>query len=357
MIIIFAKGGSGSGNFGHSGIPGQVGGSGGFSVDSYKQSILSDLKFIDSKGIHPVSRAQKLAELLQKNRDLYAGNSIDSDTSDKVFNLLNSKTDALVGEVNESAKNALIKIIKGSSSPEQLQIDLDSAKETYCSVIKKLSFDKTVQNLYNDAISGRHEEILASLDKKESNPKDFDYGNALKTNNELEIIKILDNSLKSPKMTQNAIYLYEDTSVCSEINNSLINGYSDSYKDEIKTIDRGMKSQLLQDTILTRNVSGRHPMALAIDLGKDAVGTVYTEPNYASTSMNYNNEFGGKDAVRIRILAPKGSKGMSFSHNLELSYPDELEFCLPRGCSFKVTAMNYDTREVYVELIDNGVTK
>ncbi len=355
MIIFFGKGGIGSGNHNHTGRPGLQGGSGGFSVESYQAKVSNDIAYMASKDNHPIDRAQKLIEIYAQNSQLLQDGNVDYSTLTKIEDTLSDVHSQIGNDLIVSAKDKLDRILAKKLPHEQSQAELEKAKQEYCSLIKELTLDKKTEIMFNDAIKGNNQKVLDTLNEGKST--EFDYGDALKTNNELEIIKILDSSLKAKKATEKAILVYQDTSTCEAINNSLRGGYSDSYSDEINTIDKAMKSQLKQDTILTRNVKGSHPMAIAINQSKNAVGTVYTEQNYASTSVNFDNQFGNTGDIKIRILAPKGTKGLSFSHELELDYPDELEFCLPRGCSFEVTAMNYDKREVFVRLIDNGVTK
>lgn len=354
-MIIFIKGGVGSGNFGHSGREGFIGGSGGFNTETYQVKVSNDIAYMTSKDNHPIDRAQKLVESYALNDKLFDDGDIDYSTQKKIYNSLLDIHNQIGDDLISSAKDKIDRILAKKLPSGQSQAELENAKQEYCGLIKEITLDKKTEIMFNNAIAGNNQKVLDGLNEGKST--EFNYGNALKTNNEIEIIKVLDNSLKAKTATEKAILVYQDTSACEAINASLRGGYSETYKDEIKTIDKAMKSTLNQDTILTRNVKGSHPMAIAINQSKDATGTVYTEQNYSSTSVNFDNQFGSTSDIRIRILTPKGTKGLAFSHNLELDYPDELEFCLPRGCSFEVTAMNYEKREVYVRLIDNGVTK
>ncbi len=125
-------------------------------------------------------------------------------------------------------------------------------------------------------------------------------------------------------------------------------------KNRIKKLDESMIDELTKPTVLTRFVGEGHPAYNAINSGLNALGTVYNEANFASTSANINHTFGGRK-VKVRIKAPQGTRGLSFATDYKLRYPDEREFLLPRNSAFKIVGIDTDTSEVFVELIDNGV--
>lgn len=115
----------------------------------------------------------------------------------------------------------------------------------------------------------------------------------------------------------------------------------------VKKIDSAMQDELPQDTVLTRFVGNNHPIAQALASQKDISGTVFTEQAYSSTSVRTKGAFSGD--VKIQIRAPKGTKGLSFSSDLEPPFPNEYEFLLPRGSAFKIVAVKDNV--VIVDLI------
>lgn len=125
-------------------------------------------------------------------------------------------------------------------------------------------------------------------------------------------------------------------------------------KRRIQQLDDSMIDELPRTTVLTRLIGNGHPAYEALYRGTDAIGSVYNEANFASTSVNFDHQF-GKNKVKVRIKAPAGTRGLSFATDYQLRYPDEKEFLLPRSSAFKIVGMDFENNEVFVELIDNGV--
>lgn len=121
-------------------------------------------------------------------------------------------------------------------------------------------------------------------------------------------------------------------------------------KEATQAVDSSCNDTLSKSMVLTRRVGEGHPVYEALTKGKDITDTVYTESNYASTSLDYASDFGRKNHVNIRINAPKGTRGLSFYGVKYMT--TEFEFMLPRNITFKVIGYNRNLNEVIVNIME-----
>lgn len=72
-----------------------------------------------------------------------------------------------------------------------------------------------------------------------------------------------------------------------------------------------------------------------MDISQFQPGTRFVDKGYVSTSMNkgVSDSFGGSASVRFEIHVPKGSQG---AYMVGSDHPEEQEFLLPRGSTFRI---------------------
>lgn len=143
--------------------------------------------------------------------------------------------------------------------------------------------------------------------------------------------------------------------------------YTDSFHDEVNATLRNTKTRGLgrrtsnwtaEDTQRTiKNVdeamakSPGLPSDIELWRGVEGIkfipGQIISDNAYTSTSISERMAGTFADNHMVRILAPKGTKGMfldkDFSEN-----PEELEFLLPRGTKFRVVSSITDEVELNV---------
>lgn len=365
--LIDSKGSALSGNRGHSGREGLIGGS--ISNDPFIASLSPKFDEILQAG-HPHQQAHLLRKLAistkADNPETRAKlkekiKSIGSQISKNYYNLAESRFNEIVNS-NEpvATKLALLSVEQTwPTNPLDLQnLDFtESVKigELYTKTFNDLSKQELDSGLpsVNDEISGEFaiignttkigNQALANILKDAYNPENqraidfyFEKGDSIVNHTARTGSLPYDNPANRGKLSKT---LGRDINVVDH----------ESVQEVMNIMDNACTDRLPRSMVLTRRVGKGHPIYDALNEGKDLVDSVYTEKNFSSTSINYSSSFGKKDYVNIRIKAPQGTRGLSF---FGVKYMGtEYEFMLPRNSTFKVAGYNRNTNEVIVEII------
>lgn len=354
--IVYIKGSSLSGNHSHGGRPGIKGGS--TSVNSsynakemalrqHKMQVMADIK----TGI--ISKSEGDRKLT----------SISDEQSDNLYEWENH----LKSKISTSSPSELNIMLNEVSSPT----GITTGNQEYIKNIikdelkKKGEIGSQILNNHNNVLTLEQSKGYQTID--EVNSAMNGYGRLT----EADAVSLLNQSAHDLQSQRDAVdfyqykgdtivneYLRKDTTSVARRNLELIGlpyggdkeAITQAVQSKVDLIDSAIIDELPQDTVLTRYVGKGHPVWEAIQIKKDVLGTTFTESGYSSTSAYDNFAFGEKNNIRIKIKAPKGTRGLAFSHNYSLKYADEYEFLLPRGSSFKIVAT--DGKTVVVELLD-----
>ncbi len=367
---MFVKGSALSGNRGHAGREGLKGGS--LPNNPFMRGLVDRFNAIldesnphkQAEMLHVVSSERKNAPDADSKSDFNSKiKQVGKEVSQNYYNYAESKISEIMNS-NESdaVKLALLTVANNQEfwPVNNLHLNnLDSSKQFEIGEIYRKAFNQLASNKLPDGSTSDGQQTTGFTIVSNSD----EYGKA-----------ILESELKAMYNPnhQEAIDFYFGGGGDAIVNNYARNGtlpsinsdtkaklgndidnqveLSNRVKSSVEMIDNSMTDSLQKNFVLTRRVGKGHPIYDALSNGKNVVDTIYTESGYSSTSLNYASTFGKKDNLNIRILAPKGTKGISFYGVKYMS--TEYEFLLPRNLSFKVTGYNQMSNEVFVEIVN-----
>ncbi len=334
-------GGKGSGNWGHAGRPGEVGGSkkGGGKHNRQK----------DKKG--------NFTSFSKKRKEAATMHSLTNDDVDFFYH------NKIKGVRIVDEKGAHYEQICGSMEFVSLETGevVDFKKGEKVKVILPNSMNPNYNITPEDRLAMKKGTEDLSKAFSATDPQQMDDKYREQTG------KIWRGSTKNERK---ALYTYT-TSMHRPINNALRKGDtdSDSVNELIDTITEKLdQSELQEDTMLYRGTStdaaeklfGLPPGYLDDDKHMDPsnislVGRVGTDDGFMSTGLMKGKGMGG--TVKIEIMAPKGTKGLycePFSmygngdainwngKKKQSSYSSEFEFLLQRGCTLQIVGHTYN---------------
>lgn len=373
---MFIKGGIGSGNFGHSGVPGQVGGS---SEGSPLTKYLNTVNAISTSSESSFTKSKKINELIMK---VLTDKGMNNDEKSQFYVDITPSLNVIEADIIESINGDIDAIFTSLSKPSEQLAALEYVQKLSTGTHYSDNLLKT-KNALHDSIKKVKESIISELPVQHENLSTIAIDPIYQRNGSLKAREMLDAvtaniSDDDYEVGQEAVSFYQhkgdwlvngflrkgelptpDREICEKlgltINRSSDTELTQAIKEKTKLLDSAMTSKLTNPTILTRFVGEGHPIYDAIKKGKDVMGTVYTEKAYSSTSSNYNFTWRSEN-LKIQINAPRGTKGLAFGSQYDLKFPEEYEFLLPRNASFKVVGFNPTNDTILVDLIDNGIT-
>lgn len=116
--------------------------------------------------------------------------------------------------------------------------------------------------------------------------------------------------------------------------NGKLRGNSSLGYDEhsVEVMDRALAKGSVPEDFLVHRGFDYSKMEQAMEKGTLTPGSVFHDKGFVSTSVNSQSAFRGN--IRIRARVPQGSQGAYVNHIS--GHPNELEFILPRGSSFRI---------------------
>lgn len=290
------KGGAGSGNRGHAGIPGHRGGSATRGLSTIMLSLIS------SSGDYEKEQVEAYQKTMEQ-------------IGDKATKIKTSTWDELVeGWRNSSG------VLKLAYAKEQN--------------LRLIARDLKVQGLDKSMLSSskpQKEETIpdANLQKGYSFAKESDFSHQPN----------LDQSQIDALKWYTSEYGYES------INNLLRFGGDDpKVKKAIDKIDSAIKdSSIPKNIILTRGIDSE----TASEMTK---GSTFIDEGFSSTSINNKLAFGDYD-YEVKIHASKGKKGLYVNAYSDMNDNDEKELMLPRNSKLKIQKIDKKNKTIYAELL------
>ncbi len=296
---------------------------------------------------------------LEKIKQSYLSDSnISQEEKDLAIEAIDNEVEKSLNTVYASLKQDIDFLISDDTFSNAEKLAYLSDKKS--NIVKKLGkYSGNCEKVIYDAYQGIKQQTIEGLKSRPDVLNSGTYSlDGYESNNAGQARGELDSIAGKQRNQVKAVGFYEYQG------DGVVNGYlrdgeiaeeytRESIQEKIDLMDSAMNDTLKANTLLVRWVGQGHPVIDALKQGKDIVGTVYNESAYSSTSMDNNYE-GSKYNTKIIIKAPRGTRGLSFSSEYDLAYEDEYEFCLPRGATFKVLAV--DNGVIIVDLIENGIT-